>query len=69
MFQVQVKYFIVSLPRDEKALKHGEHTLSIERKQSRTFSDFSYDFKDFRQVFRVHFLICPFSQEWLDESY
>ena len=49
-------------------LKLGGHAPSIERKRFRVFSDFSYDFKDFGQIFRVYFLICHFSQERLDGS-
>ena len=68
-FRVQVKYFIVSLPHDEK-IWNVVNTLRLSKgSDCALFQIFPITFKDFRQNFMVHFLICPFSQERLDESY
>ena len=69
VFWVQVKKFIVSLLPNEIFWNMVNMLCLSKGSDCALFQIFPITSKDFRQVFRVHFLICPFSQERLDESY
>jgi len=65
----KLKYFIVNLPCDEKNWNLVNILRLSKGSDCALFRIFPITFKGFRQFFRVRFLICPFSQERLDESY
>jgi hypothetical protein len=65
----KLKYFIVSLPHNEK-IWNVVNTLRFSKGSDCAFFQiFPMTLKVFCQIFRVHFLIWYFSQERLDESY